>query len=184
MAEIAAANEISDEPAFNWWVKETLRHRDRIISKVKSKYWYTPHNFEMRVPKAVKEACEIDRQLGTDFWTKAVSKDMTNVRISFVKLGRVTLDDIMKDKINPGYEHVNVHMIFDINMGRKFTTNETLVAYGHTTSPPSYTTYSSVVSRESVGVTFLLASLNELYILACDIGNAYLNAKFIEKLCT
>ena len=34
LAEYAMANEISDEPAFNWWVKETLRHRDRIISKI------------------------------------------------------------------------------------------------------------------------------------------------------
>ena len=38
LAEYAMANEISDEPEFNWWVKETLRHRDRIIFKVKSKY--------------------------------------------------------------------------------------------------------------------------------------------------
>ena len=41
LAEYAVANEISDEHAFNLWVKETLRHRDRIISKVKSKYWRT-----------------------------------------------------------------------------------------------------------------------------------------------
>ena len=34
LAEYAMANEISDEPTFNWWVKETLRHRDRIISKI------------------------------------------------------------------------------------------------------------------------------------------------------
>ena len=38
LAEYAVANEISGEPTFNWCVKETLRHRDRIISKVKYKY--------------------------------------------------------------------------------------------------------------------------------------------------
>ena len=43
--EYSVANEISDEPDFNWWVKEILRHRDRIISKVKSKYWRTSHRF-------------------------------------------------------------------------------------------------------------------------------------------
>ena len=26
LAEYAMANKISDEPEFNWWVKETLRH--------------------------------------------------------------------------------------------------------------------------------------------------------------
>ena len=36
LAEYAVTNEISDEPAFNWWVKDNLQHRDRIISKVKS----------------------------------------------------------------------------------------------------------------------------------------------------
>ena len=36
--EYAMANEIIDEPAFNWWVKENLRHRDIIISKVNYKY--------------------------------------------------------------------------------------------------------------------------------------------------
>ena len=38
LVEYDVANEISDEPAFNWWVRETLQHRDGNISKVKSKY--------------------------------------------------------------------------------------------------------------------------------------------------
>ena len=45
LAEYAVVNEISDETAFNWWVKETLRHIYRIISKVKTKYWRTSHKF-------------------------------------------------------------------------------------------------------------------------------------------
>ena len=57
-------------------------------------------------------------------------------------------------------------------------------ADGHTTAPPSSITYSSVVLRESVSISFLLASLNDLDIFACDIGNAYINVKCIEKLCT
>ena len=65
--EYAMANEISDEPAFNWWVKETLRHIDRITSKVKYKYWRTSHRFGIQVPKTVKEAYDIDRQSGTEF---------------------------------------------------------------------------------------------------------------------
>ena len=54
LAEYAMENEISDKPAFNWWVKETLRQRDRIIYKVKSKYWRTSHKFGIQVPKIVK----------------------------------------------------------------------------------------------------------------------------------
>ena len=58
----------------------------------------------------------------------------------------------------PGYENVNFHIIFDINMDVKFTRKEILVADGHTTAPPSSITYSRVVSRESVRIAFLLAS--------------------------
>ena len=89
-----------------------------------------------------------------------------------------------KRKIKPGREHVNVHMIFDIKINGKFTRKAILVADGHITAPPSSITYSIVVPRDSVIISFLLASFNDLDIFSCDIGNAYLNAKFIEKLWT
>ena len=61
LAEYAVANNIEEEPAFKWWVKDTLRKRDRIISKVKAKYWRTTHKFGIEVPKSVDEAYAIDR---------------------------------------------------------------------------------------------------------------------------
>ena len=64
LAEYYVVNKISDEPAFNWWVKDNLRHRYRTISKVKSKYWRTSHKFGILVPKTVKESYEIDRVKG------------------------------------------------------------------------------------------------------------------------
>ena len=129
-------NEISDEPTFNWWVKETLQHKYRIISKVKSKYCCTSHKFWMRVPKTIKEANDIDRKLGTYFCTKAISKEITNVCIVFEKLDCGTPDDMKKWKIKPECEHVNVRIIFDINMDGKFTRKSIFVADGHTTAPP------------------------------------------------
>jgi len=50
------------------------------------------------------------------------------------------------------------------------------------TDPPSSITYSSVVSRESVRIIFILASFLDLEILSCDIGNAYINAPCREKI--
>ncbi len=50
------------------------------------------------------------------------------------------------------------------------------------TDAPSSITYSSVVSRESVKIAFLVAALNDLDIMSCDIGNAYLNAQCREKI--
>ena len=75
-------------------------------------------------------------------------------------------------------------MIFDIKMDGKLTRKARSVADGHTTNTPSSMTYSSVVSRDSVRLTLLIASLNDLDISACDIGNAYLNADCREKLWT
>ena len=60
---------------------------------------------------------------------------MTNAHILFEKLDGVTPDEMRKGKINPGYEHFNVKMIFDINMDRRFTRKARLVANGHTTEP-------------------------------------------------
>jgi hypothetical protein len=52
------------------------------------------------------------------------------------------------------------------------------------TNPPTTITYSSVVSRDSVCIAFLLAALNDVPILSTDIGNAYLNAKPHERVYT
>jgi hypothetical protein len=56
------------------------------------------------------------------------------------------------------------------------------VAGGHLTEPPASVTYSSVVSRDSVRIAFLLAALNHIEIVACNVGNTYLNAPCREKI--
>ena len=50
------------------------------------------------------------------------------------------------------------------------------------TGLPSSSTYSSVVTWENVHIAFLIAGLNDLDVLACDIGNTYLNAPCQEKV--
>ena len=56
-----------------------------------------------------------------------------------------------------------------------------LVAGGHKTDPPKESTYSSVVSRDSVRIAFTIAALNGLDVLAGDVQNAYLNAPTKER---
>jgi hypothetical protein len=68
LAEYAVANHIDDEPAFNWWVKETLRRRNRIVNKVKARYWETTHKFGIKVPKTVDEALKIDKETHQGMW--------------------------------------------------------------------------------------------------------------------
>ena len=67
-------------------------------------------------------------------------------------------------------------------MDGKFTRKSRFVAGGRLTDTPSTSTYSTVVTRESVRITLLLARLNELEVKSADIGNAYLNAPVREKI--
>jgi hypothetical protein len=67
-------------------------------------------------------------------------------------------------------------------MKMNFTRKARFVAGGHKTNPSASLTYSSVVSRDSVCIGFLLAALNDLNILAVDIGNVCINANVREKV--
>jgi hypothetical protein len=52
---------------------------------------------------------------------------------------------------------------------------------GHLTDQPSCFTYSSVVSRESVQIAFLIAAINGYDVIAADVHNAYVQATSLEK---
>jgi Reverse transcriptase (RNA-dependent DNA polymerase) len=171
LAEYAVANKLVSEPAFAWWVPVILLQRDRNIMKIKSRYHVCTHKFGIEIPKMVSRALEIDAETGTDFWRKAIEKESKNVAPAF--------EILPEGKVPPGYTKITCHMIFDIKMD--FTREARFVAGGHLTDPPKESVYSSVVTRESVRLFFLIAAMNSLYVLACDVQNAYLNAGTKEK---
>jgi len=67
-----------------------MKRKERLMKKVKSKYWRTTHKFGIEIPKSVEEAYEIDRVTGTSHWTRAIEKEMKNVRVAFEKLDGIT----------------------------------------------------------------------------------------------
>ena len=69
-------------------------------------------------------------------------------------------------------------------MGRKFRRKAKKVAGGHVTDVPYSITYSSVVSRDSVRILFMISELNDLKVLGCDIKNTYLTAPTRDKIWT
>jgi hypothetical protein len=178
MAEYAVQRRISQEPAFAWWVPHVLKKKDRIIAKVKSKYWQRTHKFGIRIPKSVEEARRLDRENGNTLWWDAICQEMKNVRIAFEEYYGDTAE------LPPGYQRINCHMIFDVKMGENFRRKARMVAGGHVTETPSTLTYSSVVSRDSVRIALTIAALNGLKVLVCDIQNAYLTAPCREKIWT
>ena len=177
-AKYAVAAKIAMEPAFAWWVLYTLKKRNQIISKVKSKYWLRTHKFGIRIPKSVEGAKRLNQENGDSLWWEAICNEMRNVRPAFV----VWEKDV--EHIPPGYQQIKCHMIFDVQMDENFRRKARFVAGGHTTETPTALTYSSVVCRDSVRSILLTAALNELQVMACDIQKAYLTENCHEKIWT
>jgi hypothetical protein len=159
VAEFAVANNLVEEPAFKWWVPSVLRRRNRIISKAKSRYWRTTHKFGIKLPHSVAEALEIDRVTGTDFWRKAINKEMQKVKVAWKVHEGHTPDEVRRGQADTliGYQEIGCHLVFDVKMD--FTRKARFCAGGHTTEAPASVTYSSVVSRDSVRLAFLIAGL-------------------------
>ena len=103
---------------------------------------------------------------------------MKNVRVAFEKYTR------KQSEITSNYTKINCRLIFDVKMGENFRRKARIVAGGHVTYVPSRITYSSVVSRDSVRILFMIAALNDLKVLGCDIQNAYLTAPTRDKIWT
>ena len=79
VVDYALANQIDDEPAFAWWVMDVFKKRQRILSKVKTKYWQRTHKFGIRIPKSVAQAQAIDKENGNTLWWDAIVMEMRNV---------------------------------------------------------------------------------------------------------
>ena len=165
--------EIEKEPVFNWWVRQVLRKKCRLIFKLKYLYHTTNIKFGLEIPRSIEHAHKTDTANGNHLWHDAIEKEMTNTKITF---------RFLDDKIAPpvGHTRINCHIIFDVKMD--LTRKARFVAGGYMTDPPTSMTYARVVSRDSVRIAFLLAVLNDSKIFTGDIGNAYLNTYTTEKI--
>jgi len=169
------SNHLDDKPAFKWWVKQTLHRKSNFMKTARKCYFKCTHKFGVRLPKTMEEALDIDRITKTTFWRDAIQNKMKNNRQAFEFLEE-------DEKVPISCKWIKCHMVFDVKMD--FTRKARNVVGGEMTDPPSRITYSSVVSRDSIRIAFLIAALNDIDILACDIGNAYLNATPREKVYT
>jgi len=179
LAEYAVAQDIAHEPAFAWWIPYTLKKRERIIAKIKTRYQKTTHKFGIQLPKSVKEAYRLDdddRKAGGpgDRWAKAIEKEMKAIRVAIKVLEE-------EDPTPVGYQEIRGHMVFDIKMD-SLQYKARYCANGNETDAPSSLTYASVVSRESVRIALTIAALNDLEVKTGDIANAYLTAPPKEKV--
>ena len=172
IADYVQANNLTNEPAFAWWVPYTIRKRDMIIAAVNKRVEKSTHKFGIKVPRNVKEAIALDRLNQNTLWQDAIKKEMSNVMVAF---------EILEDdkELPPGYTKASGHIIFDVKMD--FTRKARYVKDGHKTPDPEGSRYAGVVSRESVRIALTYAALNDLDVMTADIRNAYLQAAPTEK---
>ena len=115
LVEYAAASKISMYPTFDWWVPHTLRKRNHIIAKVKSKYWLKTHKFKIKVPNNMNQEIDFDRENGNVLWWEAVCQETKNDRPAFEPWEKREGD------IPTGYQEIKCHLILDIKMVRTFS---------------------------------------------------------------
>ena len=128
-----------------------------------------------QVPSSVHEAYLLDKRFKTTRCRDAIVKEMKNVRVAFKLLEN-------SENLPPAHEFVPCHLVFDVKMDGTFKAR--FVAAGCKTSDPEGSTYAGVVSRETVRLALLYASLNGLEVSSADILNAYLTAPSSQKLWT
>jgi hypothetical protein len=63
------------------------------------------------------------------------------------------------DKVPSGYKLIKCHMLFDVKVN--LTRKAQYIAGQHMTDPPKDSSYSSMVSCNSIRLAFLLAALND-----------------------
>ena len=79
-AQFAIQNHLQDDPAYSWWVPYVERKKERIISKLKSKYWERTHKYGVKIPKSVKEAYSIDNENNDTMWADAIREEMKKIK--------------------------------------------------------------------------------------------------------
>ena len=53
LEEYAITESIAHEPSFAWWFPYTIKKRNQIILKLKSKYWERNYKYGLEIPKNV-----------------------------------------------------------------------------------------------------------------------------------
>ena len=129
--------------------------------------------FGVKITSTVEEAKWFDKENGKTLWQDDIAKERSNSRVAFDPLDE-------GEPPPPGYKPIGCHLIFEVKPDLCWKAR--YVAEGYRSKPPTAMSYASVVGRGSVRIGFLLATLNNLDVLAGDIQNAFLNAPCAEKV--
>jgi hypothetical protein len=133
------------------------------------------YKFGIQVPKGIKNAIDLDKKNGNQFWQEAIKtelKQLTDYQTFIV------LDS--GEVIPTGYQKIPYNMIFDLKYNVR--NKSRLVAGGNWTVNDKEDIYSEVVRMDTVRIGFFLGELYGLSCCACGIGCTFLYGKTKEKV--
>ena len=134
------------------------------------------YKFGVRVPRNLKEAIVLDRENSDTQWQDSVALELSQL----AEYSAFRSAGVHKHPPS-GYKRIPAHIIFDVKQSGKRKAR--FVAGGHRTAPPKESVYSGVATLRSLRIVTMLAELNNLGLMAGDVGNAYLEAYTEEKVC-
>jgi hypothetical protein len=134
------------------------------------------YKFGYRIPRDYKEALYLDKKNGNTKWQDATELEMSQLAEydTFKDMGHKDTS-----KAPEGYKKIRTHLVYDCKHDGRHKAR--MVADGHLTDIPLESVYSGVVSLRGLRIVTFLAELNDLDLWATDIGNAYLEARSLEK---
>ena len=62
LAKYGKTRGLVEEPAFALWANHILKKCNRVLLKIKSKYWEKTHKYGIRIPKSIKEVKRINQE--------------------------------------------------------------------------------------------------------------------------
>ena len=134
------------------------------------------HKFGVCVPHNKKEEMMLDHENGNTCWQDTIKAETRQL------FEHKVFKDLGKNAAVPkGYQLIKFRIVFDVKQSLK--QKGRIVARGDMTDPPQEAVHSGVASLQSPHIVCLLAELNGLKLTGGDIGNAYLEADTLEKVC-
>ena len=91
-----------------------MKKTNRIISKVKSKYWTHTHKCGVKLPNSVTKSMVLEKYNSKTLWWEEIVKEMKNVRIA------LELYERNVEYFSHKYQEVSFHITFDVKMGENF----------------------------------------------------------------
>src|SRR5687767_2171592 len=144
-------------------------------AKIRAFYSTPKFKYGFEIPSDYRHAVQMDHRNDNINWQDAVDLEMEQLDEydTFIDYG-------LNAAPPPDNKKIKVHLVFDVKHDSRHKAR--LVADGHLTDIPVDSIYFGVVSLHGLRLIIFLAELNKLNLWSMDIGNAYLEAKTLEKV--